>query len=188
MKRTPLNRGTSELKRTPFKPRTTELPRTGRIQPKSRRHGDTDESLKVREDYRRENPKCEVTAWLQNELKRASRSHRDQMRNWIATAAMSCDYRPVQLDHLWEGRRIDVKSMLIVVEAVWHEWKTANTTVGRLLFIIVKAHKNPPEIDNDEFCRCSGRASLKGWLEMDATVAACPSWLEAYRLELLASL
>ena len=181
MKRSEPNRGDSQLKRTPMKKRRT-------------RHRDTPESLKLRADYRADFQYCEVSAFLSGLLdERASTSKRARKRiaDWLASIGRRVTvYCPVQVDHIWGtgGGRLDLWSMLISVDAAWHEWKTANATVGRLLFVIVKANKKPPEVNDAEFCQCSGRDSLAGWLTMDDTIAACPDWLDPFRLRLLKQL
>ena len=181
MKRTPLNRGTSELKRTP-------LARTGRIKPRTKRHRDTKESLAVRAAYREANPECEVSAFIRRVIE-ADKTLEESMslQEWLVNVAPDIDGRPLQEDHLWGGTggRLDLWSMLIVTEAAWHDYKTANFTAGLLLFLVVKHSKG--EIDEAEFRRCSGY-HLKGWLALGKTADACPQWLQPYRIRLIESL
>lgn len=202
MKRTELKRGTTPMKRAAIKPR-------------AKRHRDTTASLALREQYRRDNPTCEVTNFMwKTGLWRYTK---------LQTGRLQCD-------HLWGGTagRNDLWSMLIMVCDGWHTLKTENPTLGLLLFLIVKANKPSTaawecnecgaveytasvsqddaeamqcagcggdefhtarrEVSDAEFRQCSGRASLDGWLTTDTTIAACPPWLEPYRLKLVESL
>lgn len=171
----------------------TELKRTGRIKPKSKRNGDTAESLSLRRAYREANPGCEVELFLRLERIVAQRNDDDAMLNglhaWMATLPFGTWSRGVQLDHIagGSGGRLDLWSMMIVVNAAWHELKTANTPGLMLLFLIVKANKKTPEIDAAEFKQCSGY-DLAGWLSLDKTIESCPAWLEPFRVKLLESL
>ena len=176
MKRiTPLNRGTKPMKRSTIKP-------------KRRRKMDTTESLNLRDEYRAANQECEVTKFI-NMAKESSKTVMEfaAIRYWQNMTGVIVNHRPLQVDHLWggSGGRLDLWSMLIVCEAAWHDWKTANFTAGLLLFLIVKHSKG--EINADEFKQCSGY-ELAGWLSLDKTIAACPAWLDPFRVRLIEAL
>lgn len=113
------------------------------------RRKDTPESLAVRADYAAVNPTCEVG---------------DLMR-LIGVTKPAYRFRDVETHHIVGGAgRLDVVSNLIRVHWFYHLWIEEHVHEGRLLCLIAKSLKSPPEIDPDEFATCS-RKRLVGWVE-----------------------
>ena len=129
MKRTELNRGTSQLKRAPMKKR-------------AKRHRDTPASLAVRAQYRLDNPKCELTSLL----------IRYGVIRGISDGGLECH-------HLAMGNsgRIDLVSNLIMLSREVHAFCHAEPSHGTILCLYAKMKKNPGEIDAEEFRRCTGQ-------------------------------
>lgn len=161
------------LKRTPLARGDSQMRRTGRIPQRRTRHRDTDESLSLRSQYRTTNPVCEITGFL---------------RRIGRPSGGKYDIPSIEIHHICGGAgRYDFISNMIALCPTWHRFVEDNAIAGRVLCLVIKSRKTPPEVDADEFLRCSGM-HLAGWLSMDKVVDACPGWLQPYRLMLIESL
>lgn len=126
MKRTELNRGTSQLKRAPMKKR-------------AKRHRDTPASLAVRKSYREDNPTCELSRLLFEfgHIRGSYVSDRAETHHIVGAAG-----------------RIDVVSNIITLSPAIHRWVESEVVVGRIWCLYAKILKR--EINAEEFRQCSG--------------------------------